>query len=267
MAPGRPGTRFPRPGGGFTLIELLVVIAVMALLLAVLLPALQQAQALGRRTRCQANLKQIALAWEMYLNDHGGRFYQAINANLNYGGSRGMVGWWPRPLNSYVANLDPNHATESGPRVFQCPSDRGGVPGFAARIKAHRYLGTSYQTNLFLIGQDACGAFSEATETLDAEISRRLANLNASGVDGASRLLLMGDYGWVNQWQPKPHAREEWKELAEWHGRPDCHSMVFLDGHCQFLRIRKGQYVTDEYAVIPFSDLYGLARQIQTEED
>lgn len=248
---------------GFTLIELLVVIAVFVVLLAILMPALRKARSLARRAHCQANLRQLALAWNVYLSDNDGNFYQAVNANLNYGGWEGIVGWWPRPLNPYVGLSDSNQGVETGAQVYRCRSDRGGTPGSFVRLQAYRYWGTSYQTNIFLIGQDAYGAFSDATQELDAEISKRLRNLNVNKVANPARLLLIGDYGWINQWKPAPHRFEEWKERAEWHDRPEHFSLAFLDGHCDFLHIEKGHYVADEYSVVPFSDLYGLAREVQ----
>ena len=248
---------------GFTLIELLVVISVIAVLLAVLLPVLSWARIQAKRAGCGSNLKQIALAWTTYLDDHEGRFYQGITANLDYGGWKGSKGWWPRPLNRYVGLDDPNGVTEAEAKVFCCPSDRGGVPGLLLREKAYRVNGTSYQTNIFLIGQNRCGAFSDHTAVLDQEISEHLPNLNRSDVANPSRLLLIGDYGWINQWKPKPHPEIEWKDLAEWHRKADCHNLAFLDGHVKFLNIRKGFYVTAEYCVLPFQDLYELALKVQ----
>src|SRR5687768_6526537 len=61
-------------GGAFTLIELLVVIAVVALLAALLLPALNNARESGRRVVCFNNLRQITLAIMLYLDDNNGRF-------------------------------------------------------------------------------------------------------------------------------------------------------------------------------------------------
>lgn len=252
--------RHPR---AFTLIELLVVIAVFVGLLALLMPALGKARSLARRAHCQGNLRQLALAWNLYLSDNGGNFYQGLNANLNYGGWKGIVGWWPRPLNSYVGLSDSNQGLESAAQVFRCRSDRGGVPGLFIRLQAYRYLGTSYQTNIFLIGQDSCGRFSDATQELDVEIGKRLQDLNVSKAANPSRLLLIGDQGWVNQWKPTPHLSEEAKERAEWHDKPEHFNLAYLDGHCDFLRIRKGYYVADEYSVVPFSNLYGLAREVQ----
>ena len=63
-----------RTGSGFTLIELLVVIAIIAILAALLLPALSRAKMKGQEAVCRSNLKQMGLSFLMYLNDHGKTF-------------------------------------------------------------------------------------------------------------------------------------------------------------------------------------------------
>jgi prepilin-type N-terminal cleavage/methylation domain-containing protein/prepilin-type processing-associated H-X9-DG protein len=58
---------------GFTLIELLVVIAIIAVLMGILMPALQSAREQGQRASCMGNLRQLAIGWNLYAQENDGK--------------------------------------------------------------------------------------------------------------------------------------------------------------------------------------------------
>jgi prepilin-type N-terminal cleavage/methylation domain-containing protein len=86
---------------GFTLIELLVVIAIIAILAALLLPALSQAKQKAIRILCTSNLKQWGVAITIYGNDYGERFPKSATAD----GASGFA-WVGMTLNT---NFFPNY--------------------------------------------------------------------------------------------------------------------------------------------------------------
>ena len=92
---------------GFTLIELLVVISIIALLIAVLLPALGAARETAKTSQCVSNVKSITLAFHVYATD-----------NEDYIPS----GQWPRDVNPYMGNGSFTQEARVRPDFGVCPS-------------------------------------------------------------------------------------------------------------------------------------------------
>jgi prepilin-type N-terminal cleavage/methylation domain-containing protein/prepilin-type processing-associated H-X9-DG protein len=122
----------PAAGPGFTLIELLVVIAIIAILAALLLPALAIAKTEAMRIHCVNNQKEITVAWTMYSGDS--REFLALNGGDTdatslaahlwiYGGNHGD----PETLTNMQYLIGPTYALMAGNepsyKIYKCPAD------------------------------------------------------------------------------------------------------------------------------------------------
>jgi prepilin-type N-terminal cleavage/methylation domain-containing protein/prepilin-type processing-associated H-X9-DG protein len=131
---------------GFTLIELLVVIAIIAILAALLLPALARAKLKAQGTYCMNNEKQMALAWTMYADDNQQTLVanagdgQAPPAGLYATNLCWVVGNVSSPANEYISGVEDITNTWLlsgsllGPyaksvSIYKCPADPGNPPG------------------------------------------------------------------------------------------------------------------------------------------
>ncbi|MBL1216363.1 MAG: DUF1559 domain-containing protein [Planctomycetes bacterium] len=247
----------------FTLIELLVVISIIALLIAILLPALTRARQAARTGMCMSQGHQLAVANEQYASDNDDmmpiQLPQRGASSYTHGGRTPINGgvstsWaplcWNRPLNSYAhpelplgkgesldTLKDPNQYNFP---IFQCPSDStysyqlgqddDGNPGTA--MSNYHAIGTSYTFNL--TWGDFRGEYTEIFDAIHVEVG---GDEGDKAMSRANKLFAKARLEMPSQFvaffdDPADYAF--WYRISPkltHHGTRDRHTFIYLDGH------------------------------------
>jgi prepilin-type N-terminal cleavage/methylation domain-containing protein/prepilin-type processing-associated H-X9-DG protein len=217
-----------RPGNhrnqGFTLIELLVVIAIIAILAAILFPVFAQAREKARAATCLSNMKQIAIASSMYVQDYDEQmvptyqYYAGFSGNVNY------LRWWYDMILPYVKNWG----------VIQCPSGRyfntSGVTKVDFNSSGVGGVWTSYGT----CSNDVCvGSFGGAKSYAAVKEPANTIWVGES-LSGPELWNRDGLWAWTCPKNEIPAGRRSANVACDRHNGGA--NYAFVDGHAKWLR-------------------------------
>jgi prepilin-type N-terminal cleavage/methylation domain-containing protein/prepilin-type processing-associated H-X9-DG protein len=195
---------------GFTLIELLVVIAIIAILMAILMPALNRAREQGKRAMCMGNVKQLMLAWIMFADDHDQKL---VNGAAGRGGWVG-TGWHQNYMQG-----------EMLPEEEQIEAIRKGTLWDYVKDEG------LYKCPTGVRGQFITYTIIDSMNGLSRAGAQHLRNENRLDIDNMAKKIVFLDEGWVtpDSFAVHPDREEWWDDPPVRHG--DGAVLSFADGH------------------------------------
>jgi len=227
-----------RTSHGFTLIELLVVVSIIALLIAILLPSLNQARESARRVVCGTNLKQIGYAISMYTMDAKGTYppKEAPTGQVTVASWLGKAGQTTgynaitprmRYLNKYLG-VPKDVADDAEVELAHCPGDTFPIP-YVGNMTHYDARGTTYTVN--------------ANPAYPSLIDSDNNPIGVTDVKRPAHFVVMAGHGAQQAvWGNVDKAAQNF-----WHVEPYRWNILFADGHAAFTTVNVHEKTGEGY--------------------